>query len=247
MAAGMENHVRFTGKVTDLQLLGWYRAADIFLCMSEHEGFGVPLIEAMAFNLPVVAFKSSNIPHTMAESGILVTEKKHAAIAALIKIISTDRPLRRAIIKKQKKHVENFKRYHLIKQLKQFLMDQGIDIPSPGKEISIQDKTSHYQIEGPFETSYSLALVNRELGFALDRIRSGCVGLFATEGPGDYTPDTDAISAIPGLSTLWKNGQKASRADVVIRNLYPPESLIWMDRSTCSTLPGKSRHCPTSG
>ncbi len=222
MEAGMEDHVRFTGKVTDHQLLGWYRAADLFLCMSEHEGFGVPLIEAMAFNLPVVAFKSSNIPHTMAEAGILVTEKNHSAIAALIKIISTDRPLRRAIIKKQKKHVENFKRYQLIKQLKQFLMDQGIDIPSPGKEISIQKKTPHYQIEGPFETSYSLALVNRELGFALDRILSGSVGLFATEGPGDYTPNTEAISAIPGLPPLWENGQKASRADVVIRNLYPP-------------------------
>jgi glycosyltransferase involved in cell wall biosynthesis len=222
LAMDMENHIHFTGKIPDHELLGWYRAADLFLCMSEHEGFGVPLIEAMAFNLPVVAFKSSNIPHTMAEAGVLVTQKDHSAIAALIKIISTDRALKRAIVKKQKSHVEHFKRHELLKQLTQFLLEQGIDVPSPTKANSVHDKTPHYQIEGPFETSYSLALVNRELGFSLNRSTPGSVGLFATEGPGDYNPDRELISAIPGLNPLWKKGRKASRANVVIRNLYPP-------------------------
>jgi glycosyltransferase involved in cell wall biosynthesis len=79
-----------------------------------------------------------------------------------------------------------------------------------------------YQIEGPFETSYSLALVNREVAFALNRKDPGRVGVFATEGPGDYQPDRNAINAIPGLGNLWQRGKKGSRADVVIRNLYPP-------------------------
>ncbi|SMC76591.1 Glycosyltransferase involved in cell wall bisynthesis [Desulfocicer vacuolatum DSM 3385] len=222
MAAGMEEHIHFTGKIPDNELFGWYRAADLFLCMSEHEGFGVPLIEAMAFNLPVVAFKSSNIPHTMDGAGILVTQKDPSAIAALIKIISTDKALKRAIIKKQKKHVEHFKKHRLIKQLKLFLQKQKIAIPSVTESRSVYNKKPHYQIEGPFETSYSLAVVNRELGFSLNRSTPGSVGLFATEGPGDYRPDKKLINGIPGLKTLWQKGKKGSQANVIIRNLYPP-------------------------
>src|SRR5207249_224671 len=53
--AGIEHAVRITGLVSDAELFGWYRAASAYVSLSEHEGFGVPLIEAMAFDLPVVA------------------------------------------------------------------------------------------------------------------------------------------------------------------------------------------------
>jgi glycosyltransferase involved in cell wall biosynthesis len=79
-----------------------------------------------------------------------------------------------------------------------------------------------FQIEGPFESSYSLAIVNREVAFALEKISPGRVSLFATEGPGDYRPDMRQIRGIPGLESLWRRGRKNSGADVLIRNLYPP-------------------------
>ena len=237
-SAGLSDYIRFTGKIPEVELYGWYRAADVFLCMSEHEGFCVPLIEAMAFDVPVIAFKSSNIPHTMGGAGIMVTKKDHVSIAALIKILSEDRAMKRAIVRGQRSHVCKFTQKELSSRLYAFLKEQEIKIPEPLCPEPLCPEplcpeplcfdpcaTSNrldYQVEGPFESSYSLALVNRETAFALNRNAPGSVGLFATEGPGDYEPDMDAVRSIPGLKEILEKGRKGSRADVVIRNLYPP-------------------------
>ncbi|WP_041279882.1 glycosyltransferase [Desulfobacula toluolica] len=223
-AAGVEDCVRFTGKISDAKLYAWYRTADLFLSMSEHEGFGVPLIEAMAFDVPVVAYKCSNIPYTMGGAGVLITQKDHFSIAAFIKILSSDRPMKRALIRQQKKQVAKFTNQQLSKQLYAFLKEQNIDVPNPDVDFgtNLNSAPLHCQVEGPFETSYSLALVNREMALALDRNKPGSVTLFATEGPGDYTPNIEAVRSFAGVENLWKKGCKASRADVVIRNLYPP-------------------------
>ena len=222
-SAGLRDYVLFTGKISDFELYGWYRCADLFVCMSVHEGFGVPLIEAMAFDVPVIAFKSSNVPQTLGGAGILVTQKEHGPIAALIKIILEDRALRRAIVKEQRRHAGQFTEEQLSRRLGKFLEERGMKLPDPpGNAPHNTVNRLHYQIEGPFESSYSLALVNREIAFALNRMMPGSVGLFATEGPGDYEPDITAVRSIPGLEALWAKGCKGSRADVVIRNLYPP-------------------------
>ncbi len=223
LLAGLENNVLITGKVSDQELVAWYKVADIFLCMSEHEGFGVPLIEAMALDLPVVACKHGNIPYTMEGAGLVLKERNPVQIAALLKIISNNRIFKRSIVSYQQKRVEKMRRGRLVKSLCDFFVKQGITIPKPSRSIlNRRSKSIKYQIEGPFETSYSLALVNRELAFALDRLVPTQVGLFATEGLGDYTPLPDDIAGIAGLSALSDRGRKRSGADVVIRNLYPP-------------------------
>ncbi|NBI47536.1 glycosyltransferase [Burkholderia sp. ISTR5] len=216
--------VRFAGKVSDADLYGWYRAASLFLCLSDHEGFGVPLIEAMSFDLPVIAYASSNIESTLGGAGLLVHDKHPRAVASLVRVLMEDHALRRAVVAEQRKRVRQFERPALLEQLQHFLRQQGIEIPDP-IEADPADQISsapRYQVEGPFETSYSLALVNRELAFALDRAHPGEVGLFATEGPGDYVPDPQRIAAIAGLPALAARGSKRSGADVVIRDLYPP-------------------------
>lgn len=216
--------VRFAGKVSDADLYGWYRAAAAFLCLSDHEGFGVPLIEAMTFDVPVIAYASSNIESTLGGAGLLVHDKHPQAVAALVRAVMEDRALRRAVVTEQRKRVRQFERSALLDQLQHFLRQEGIEIPRPITAETADDRVfaPRYQVEGPFETSYSLALVNRELAFALDRANPGEVGLFATEGPGDYAPDTQRIAAIPGLPHLVARGSKRSGADVVIRDLYPP-------------------------
>src|SRR5439155_16850187 len=76
---------------------------------------------------------------------------------------------------------------------------------------SIMDPTlsrHSFQIEGPFETSYSLAVVNREVAFALEKLNPGKVGLFATEGPRDDQPDMKQVRRIPGLESLCVRGRK---------------------------------------
>lgn len=73
--------VIFSGHISFPAILAYYRVADLFLCMSEHEGFCVPLVEAMYFGVPIVAYDSSAVSSTMGESGILITNKELQAIA----------------------------------------------------------------------------------------------------------------------------------------------------------------------
>jgi glycosyltransferase involved in cell wall biosynthesis len=101
--------VFFTGPV-GLQegLGGYFRAADVFLCLSEHEGFCVPLLEAMFFDIPVIAYRATGVPYTLGEAGILVTRKRYDVIGELIDLVTTDADLRRQIVTKQRNRLNDF-------------------------------------------------------------------------------------------------------------------------------------------
>jgi O-antigen biosynthesis alpha-1,2-mannosyltransferase len=83
--------------------------------------------------------------------------------------------------------------------------------------------TLNWRIEGPFDSSYSLALLNRETARALSSLGHQ-VALHSTEGPGDFDPDPRFLAKFPDIAEL--NGLSetlsASQADVTSRNLYPP-------------------------
>jgi glycosyltransferase involved in cell wall biosynthesis len=104
----LQDSVIFTGSVTDEQIHNYYGLADIFLCMSEHEGFCVPLLEAMYYDLPIIAYNSTAIPYTLNNSGILVNKKDYQAIAELICIIIEDNQLKERILTKQRLRLQDF-------------------------------------------------------------------------------------------------------------------------------------------
>lgn len=219
---GLEDYFRFTGKASDEDLAGWYRAADIFITLSEHEGFCVPLIEAMVNDIPVIAFDAGAVRETMGGEGFLLRRKDPAEIAALCKLLLVDRPLRRCVIRGQRARLKEFENERVYNRLAEFLRCQGLSILAASTEPSTAHVPLQYQVEGPFETSYSLALVNREIAKALEDMFPRQVGVFATEGPGDYLPDMSMVNNLPGLPALASRGYKGAHPDVCIRNLYPP-------------------------
>ncbi|MFT3714181.1 MAG: glycosyltransferase family 4 protein [Archangium sp.] len=93
--------VRFLGRVSHSELVAAYRSADVFVSMSEHEGFGVPLIEAMAAELPVLAFGAAAVPETMGGRGIVFDEKNFAALAELVSMLQSDGELRAKLVEGQ--------------------------------------------------------------------------------------------------------------------------------------------------
>ena len=93
--------VVFTGPIDEPSLLAHYRAADQFLCLSEHEGFGLPLIEAMRLRVPVIAYAAGAIPETLAGSGVLVRTLNPLLLAELIGRVAHDASLRNAICEQQ--------------------------------------------------------------------------------------------------------------------------------------------------
>ncbi|MCX6339736.1 MAG: glycosyltransferase family 4 protein [Candidatus Aureabacteria bacterium] len=113
--------VTFFNHVTDAELYSLYRTAGVFLCMSEHEGFCIPLLEAIYFRVPVLAYAAAAIPETLAGTGVLVREKNHAAIAELIDRILGDPALRAAIVAKQAPRVAAFSTEAVAGRLKELL------------------------------------------------------------------------------------------------------------------------------
>ena len=77
--------VIFSGHISFQAVLAYYKIADVFLCMSEHEGFCVPLVEAMYFGVPIVAYDSSAIADTLGGAGILLKNKDLKKTASYIK------------------------------------------------------------------------------------------------------------------------------------------------------------------
>ena len=104
----LQDSVIFTGRVSDEALAAYYRKADFFVMMSEHEGFGIPLIEAMRFDLPVLAYNSTAVPETMGDAGILIKQKKYDVLAELLNQINNQPTLREQIIQKQQEHIKQF-------------------------------------------------------------------------------------------------------------------------------------------
>jgi len=100
--------VVFTGHVSGSQLMAYYRCASVYLSMSEHEGFGVPLLESMHFGVPIVAYQAAAVPETLDGSGILVKEKNYAAVAELIGLLAENKDLRTWIAARQRERLQDF-------------------------------------------------------------------------------------------------------------------------------------------
>lgn len=109
---GLERAVVLTGPTTAAQLATYYRHADVFVCLSEHEGFCVPLIEAMGFGVPVVAARSSVIPETAAGAGLILPAPRGQppaiAVAAAVYRAVTDTAVRTALIAAGRARAEQF-------------------------------------------------------------------------------------------------------------------------------------------
>lgn len=104
----VEDQVVFAGKVSFPELVAYYRVADLFLCMSEHEGFCAPLVEAMFHELPVIARAEGAVPETLGESGVLVRGRNVPKIAEAARLLLSDRQLRSNVVARQRGRLETF-------------------------------------------------------------------------------------------------------------------------------------------
>jgi glycosyltransferase involved in cell wall biosynthesis len=100
-----------------------YRTAHAFLCMSEHEGFCVPLVEAMHFGVPIIAYAQEAVRETLGGAGVLVYEKNFEAVAELLDLVTTDRAMRERIAAGQRRRLEAFRRPVIEQRLSALLAD----------------------------------------------------------------------------------------------------------------------------
>jgi glycosyltransferase involved in cell wall biosynthesis len=95
----------FAGKVSQPQLIAYLKAADIFCSVSEHEGFGIPLIEAMRFDCPIVAYASTAVPETTEDAAMLLDTNDPAVVAEAIVALWEDASARSALVEAGRKRL----------------------------------------------------------------------------------------------------------------------------------------------
>jgi glycosyltransferase involved in cell wall biosynthesis len=98
--------VVFTGQVEDDELRACYSVASAYVSLSEHEGFCVPLLEAMAFDVPVVAYDAGAVAETLSGAGLLVRDKSPDSLAALLGRVATDERLRAEVRAGQRRRLD---------------------------------------------------------------------------------------------------------------------------------------------
>ncbi|MGH9410636.1 MAG: glycosyltransferase family 4 protein [Vicinamibacterales bacterium] len=98
----------FTGPVPDEDLAAFYRWADAYVSLSEHEGFCAPLVEAMAADVPVLAFAAGAVPETLGGAGVLFAPKDLEVAAELLGRLVYDRDVREGVLDGQRRRVHDF-------------------------------------------------------------------------------------------------------------------------------------------
>lgn len=113
---GLDGAVNLAGSVDAGQLEAYYRAADVFVCASDHEGFCVPIVEAMGHGVPVVAYAAGAVPETVDGAGLVLADKEPLAFAAAVARVLDDVPLRRHLRTAAARRVADFDRQRSIGQ-----------------------------------------------------------------------------------------------------------------------------------
>jgi glycosyltransferase involved in cell wall biosynthesis len=90
--------VEFADSISFGALLAHYHTADVFVCLSEHEGFGVPIMEAMYLGVPVVGYSAAAVPDTVGEAGVLLSDKDPLNVACAVDRILGDDALREDLV-----------------------------------------------------------------------------------------------------------------------------------------------------
>jgi len=115
----IDARIVFTGEVSDEALKAYYLLADALLMTSEHEGFCVPLVEAMAMKVPIVAYASTAIPETLQDAGLIWDERDPYLMAQSIDFLTTNEGAKMALVQRGSQRYEECFSNHAIER--QFL------------------------------------------------------------------------------------------------------------------------------
>jgi glycosyltransferase involved in cell wall biosynthesis len=120
-------HVDMPGRVDFSQLLAFYSVADAYVSLSRHEGFCIPLLEAMHFNIPVMALGRAAVPETLDGAGVLINKLDYAEAAEMLDMLVRPGIVRERVIESQQ---ERLKRFHAVpfKDRVKSAIDQAIEI-----------------------------------------------------------------------------------------------------------------------
>jgi glycosyltransferase involved in cell wall biosynthesis len=129
---GLRGRVVFVNEASEAALRAYYQATDVFLVASEHEGFCVPVVEAMSLGLPVVALGAAALPETVGEAGLVWEAADPFLLAESVARVVGDRTLREEL---RRRALDRYREHYQLGQLEvRFLQALGplLGAPAPG-------------------------------------------------------------------------------------------------------------------
>ncbi len=114
-------HVLFAGAVPQAELNAYYAAAHVFLCMSEHEGFCIPLLESMAHGVPVLAYDAGAVAETLDGAGVLLLSRRLDMAAEMLHRLAQPGPVREAVLAAQTERLTRYRKRDLAHELRDHL------------------------------------------------------------------------------------------------------------------------------
>jgi glycosyltransferase involved in cell wall biosynthesis len=125
-----EDRFVFTGPVSDDELAVYYRHAAVYVSLSEHEGFCAPLLEAMAADVPVLAYGAAAVPETLGGAGVQFAPKDLEYAAELAGALAFDDGLRAPVIARQRRRLADFSDDRLVGYLQALVSYSGGSYPA---------------------------------------------------------------------------------------------------------------------
>lgn len=219
-ATGHPDEIRLTGLLSDAGRDAWYGRADLYVSLSRHEGFGVPLVEAMAHGVPVLARPSGAVPYTLGDAACLLPEDANPdRTGAILHALAIDPRRRAAQAEAQRASLDRFALPGQTAILVQALLRAGAALP-PGPRDAL-DANLRFALTGHVNKTYSLAAVNRDLARELEAARPGRVRVIPVE-----SVITTNISEVPeesraAVAALVDRPAPLSAPEVIISHHYP--------------------------
>lgn len=107
-AEGLWEAVELAGSVTPEELTAYYVGADVYVSLSDHEGFGAPILEAMHNGVPIVAYASGAVPETVGDAALLLPSKEPSLVAGAIHRVVTDPQLRSRLVEAGRRRLAEY-------------------------------------------------------------------------------------------------------------------------------------------
>ena len=200
----LDDAVEITGLVSDDELQTRYRTADLYVSLSRHEGFGVPLVEAAAIGLPVLAWPAGAVAFTLGSEVGLLRSRAPEDVADRIAELANNPQKLADIAQAQHQALSRFELSTQLPILLYALARAGAAPPADPNTQRLLAANLRFTITGHVNGSYSLAAINRTLALALEQVRPGDVLLAPVEGePSERLHDIPAAErdAIRALAT----------------------------------------------
>lgn len=110
--------VFFAGSVPQTMLNAYFQLADVFLCMSEHEGFCIPLVESIVHDVPILAYAAGAVPETLDGAGVLFRDKDYPAVSEMLGRLAGDAALRERVLTRQRERLHAYEGRDLAAELR---------------------------------------------------------------------------------------------------------------------------------